>query len=108
MRCCSEKKCAVRPLQLWNQRIGRCLWWLYFRAGRSVAVSSNEWETGCSLSKARADSDTPTRVPQITQQCYLPEDTIKETHQSRVSREALPHAQASNTFAHKHIHRISH
>lgn len=47
-----------------------------------VAVISKEWERGCSQSKASADSDAPTSVPQITQQSYLPEDTIKETHQS--------------------------
>lgn len=57
-------------------------------------MSSNEWETGCSQSKARADSDTLTPAPQITQQCYLPEDTIKETHQRWVSRAGLPHTQS--------------
>lgn len=64
--------------------------------GLYVALISNEWETGCSLSKAGADSDTLDPAPQITQQCYLPEDTIKETHQSSVSGAEAAHMHAFN------------
>lgn len=77
----------------------------------AFAVISNEWETGCSQSKASTDSDALTPAPQITQHCYLPEDTISETHQKFClwSRSAHMHAHMWAFITHiRHIHQIAH
>ena len=69
----------------------------------AFAVISNEWETGCSQSKASTDSDALTPSPQITQHCYLPEDTISETHQKFCLWSCSAHMHASNMGLH-HAH----
>lgn len=69
----------------------------------AFAVISNEWETGCSQSKASTDSDALTPAPQITQHCYLPEDTISETHQKFCLWSRSAHMHASDMGLH-HAH----